>query len=364
MFYFENVIKTSTSNALPQQYRDELIGLVSSIIPSNNHEKEILTNCIQLLDGNPRYADLEYIVTNAIRTVSNKSSRELEDSVFFLSNLLEHINKIQESVSNKISKGLDLNKASSSNQKWLNEEIVNLNKIITDLEITDIPEEVNKKLEQLGNLVKTNGNLIDMQSKFITELNHIEKMVNTVKQNSTSYVNDIKDMSKKNAIDALTGLNNSISLHSYLDHEISTYITAEKTTPFYVLLIDIDKFTEFNKKYNTSVGDKILKVIALTIRQNLRKTDYVARVVADHFAIILHENKDEEVSAIANKLINAIKTIPFHYHTEKVQVSLTAIAMKINNPTTSEKILLGLEQYAKALKNVEQKPGFQIIESK
>jgi diguanylate cyclase (GGDEF)-like protein len=59
--------------------------------------------------------------------------------------------------------------------------------------------------------------------------------------------------------------------------------------PFTIAYVDLDSFKQVNDTLGHEVGDKLLCVVADTIRKNLRGTDAVARVGGDEFVILLSE---------------------------------------------------------------------------
>src|SRR5512137_2208250 len=59
--------------------------------------------------------------------------------------------------------------------------------------------------------------------------------------------------------------------------------------PFSVAYLDIDDFKSVNDQWGHSTGDKVLVVVASTIRDNIRSTDSVARLGGDEFGLLLPE---------------------------------------------------------------------------
>lgn len=74
-----------------------------------------------------------------------------------------------------------------------------------------------------------------------------------------------------------------------------------------MILLDIDDFKKINDTFGHLVGDKVLIRFALVLKENLRKTDLVARWGGEEFAVLFVDTKKEEAIHIAEKLRVAIK---------------------------------------------------------
>lgn len=59
--------------------------------------------------------------------------------------------------------------------------------------------------------------------------------------------------------------------------------------PLSVAYIDIDDFKDVNDQLGHSTGDELLRVVATTMRNNLRAVDILARLGGDEFALVLPE---------------------------------------------------------------------------
>jgi len=69
-----------------------------------------------------------------------------------------------------------------------------------------------------------------------------------------------------------------------------------------VLFIDIDHFKEFNDSYGHDIGDKVLRMVATTLKHSLRETDAVGRWGGDEFLAILYDvTSFEQLKSICEK---------------------------------------------------------------
>lgn len=110
-------------------------------------------------------------------------------------------------------------------------------------------------------------------------------------------------------IDGLTEIFNHRFFQNSLDNEINR---AERNdTEISLLLIDIDKFKNFNDTYGHQVGDFILKEFSSVLKETIRKYDTLARYGGEEFTVILPDTSSEEAYSVAEKLRTAVDDCVF-----------------------------------------------------
>jgi diguanylate cyclase (GGDEF)-like protein len=72
--------------------------------------------------------------------------------------------------------------------------------------------------------------------------------------------------------------------------------------PFTVAFMDVDDFKLVNDRHGHSAGDRLLRVVAHTIRQNVRVLDVVARLGGDEFAILMPETDEEAARIVVRRV--------------------------------------------------------------
>lgn len=102
-------------------------------------------------------------------------------------------------------------------------------------------------------------------------------------------------------IDPITGLGN---YNAYLARTKEKLKLNDKKT---IIILDIDKFKSFNKKYGHNKGNELLKRIGEEIKSSIRKTDIVCRLANDVFGIfMIGEVNIENITVRLNKKISRI----------------------------------------------------------
>ncbi len=105
--------------------------------------------------------------------------------------------------------------------------------------------------------------------------------------------------------DPVTGLPNRASLLQDLGRAVSRARSPDAKVA--VLLLDLDRFKIVNESLGHDMGDRLLKVVADRLRENLRDVDISARLGGDEFAILLEGvSSDDEAVATAQRLLEAL----------------------------------------------------------
>lgn len=71
-------------------------------------------------------------------------------------------------------------------------------------------------------------------------------------------------------------------------------------------MVDADHFKRVNDTHGHQVGDQVLKMLALTMREHLRDSDILGRFGGEEFIIALPETGNEEALALAARLLEAV----------------------------------------------------------
>jgi len=100
--------------------------------------------------------------------------------------------------------------------------------------------------------------------------------------------------------DYLTGIANSRSFHQLSDMEFTR--AHRYKHPLTIAYIDVDDFKKINDLFGHSTGDNVLKLVAQTIKKNIRSIDLLGRLGGDEFCLLLPETGYESSQAVLQKL--------------------------------------------------------------
>ncbi len=110
-------------------------------------------------------------------------------------------------------------------------------------------------------------------------------------------------------IDDLTQLYNSRHFYAQLEREMERSNRYEQ--PVTLLMLDLDKFKEFNDKYGHVEGDYVLLRLGQVIKRCLRETDSAYRYGGEEFTIMLPMTTSEEGIVTAKRIQTELRKETF-----------------------------------------------------
>ena len=100
--------------------------------------------------------------------------------------------------------------------------------------------------------------------------------------------------------DGLTGLWNHAAFWRRLQAEDAR--ARRSSTPYSVLMIDVDHFKALNDKYGHQAGDAVLRRMADILGNRVRGSDVLARYGGEEFAVLLPDTSQSPAADVAEKL--------------------------------------------------------------
>ncbi len=147
----------------------------------------------------------------------------------------------------------------------------------------------------------------------------------------------INELKQENHRDELTEINNRKYLEKVLAEIIGRDNISKDSIAF--CFLDVDDFKYINDNYGHLVGDRILSMIANTLKNNLRDADKAFRWGGDEFALILFDIKNNKYLKNLLERIRLLINESFieHKH-EKINVTMSFGSTKICKNDTIESL--------------------------
>ena len=97
-----------------------------------------------------------------------------------------------------------------------------------------------------------------------------------------------------------------------------------------VIMIDIDKFKNINDTHGHIIGDKILILLANKLMSLVRKSDTIARVGGEEFAILLPNTSAAQADILARKIREEVEKTIFEESTTKINFTISLGVYEFN----------------------------------
>jgi diguanylate cyclase (GGDEF)-like protein len=171
------------------------------------------------------------------------------------------------------------------------------------------------------------------------ELLFIEQLLAFVSQaikNHLHYEHSLRDIK--------TGLFN----HGFFIHRLNEDIARAKREDYFssVIVMDVDKFKNFNDAYGHLAGDRVLETLALTIKQNVRTEDIPSRFGGEEFTVLLPHSDRDASWLVSERLREAVAamTVPWEFPLPQVTISLGIYTFDKDNTLDAERIILRADE--------------------
>ena len=111
-------------------------------------------------------------------------------------------------------------------------------------------------------------------------------------------------MRTESQTDPLTGLANLKLFDGALAKAIAE--AREKGEPLSLLMADVDYFKLFNDKFGHQTGDQVLRLVAQSMKQNVKGQDTAARYGGEEFVIALPKTALRSAITVADQVRKAV----------------------------------------------------------
>jgi diguanylate cyclase len=108
--------------------------------------------------------------------------------------------------------------------------------------------------------------------------------------------------------ESLTDPLTTLANRKYFDESLARNMLEATTSaePVSLMLADIDHFKTFNDTYGHLTGDQVLRLVAVSVKQNVKGQDIAARYGGEEFGIILPRAALREANAVADQIRRAV----------------------------------------------------------
>lgn len=257
---------------------------------------------------------------------------------------LEQQDKIQQSLEKVLSEASNEVQQITSDAQGFD---CSISKHADSLSETEDPQATSMVLKQImqdtRDMVRNN---IDMQARMLETSNEMLKVKTELEAVKATAEND-----------ALTGLKN----RGAFDKHINDCVYSNNEASTSLIIFDIDNFKRINDNFGHLVGDRVIRYVSALLLQVIGKDNHIARFGGEEFVIILHNETEESLCALANKVRIAMGNSKLQRKDSGETIGKITLSAGITNLITDDSVETFIERADKALYTAKQSGRNKVI---
>ena len=121
---------------------------------------------------------------------------------------------------------------------------------------------------------------------------------------SKKEINDLQVNLEAVRTESLTDPLTQLANRKYFDVTLEKSIAdaAEKNEPLSLMMTDVDHFKAFNDSFGHLTGDQVLRLVAMSVKNNVKGKDTAARYGGEEFAVVLPNTVLRAASTVADHI--------------------------------------------------------------
>ncbi len=195
-------------------------------------------------------------------------------------------------------------------------------RIVQAVDLEQLKGEVNSRLDAILGAMDRRQQSEQLRDATMQEqLQRLASRVRDMEVSAEEVGQRLAEQRRLALLDSLTQLPNRRAYEERIEQEFERWQRYGR--PLSLALCDVDNFKVINDSFGHLAGDKVLRIIARTMRNRLRKADFMARYGGEEFAILMPETTAEEALAVIEAIRVAIAESPFHFRNQPVPITLS-----------------------------------------
>lgn len=134
----------------------------------------------------------------------------------------------------------------------------------------------------------------------------LEEKLAASREDIAALQRDLDDVRRESMLDPLTKIANRKCFDEGLLEAIAD--ADSSGAPLCLMIVDIDHFKAFNDNFGHQTGDQVLRLVAMTLKSNIKGKDLAARYGGEEFIAILPSTDVEGAVILAENIRRAIQS--------------------------------------------------------
>ncbi len=140
-------------------------------------------------------------------------------------------------------------------------------------------------IKQAEDLKEVIGTVLAQTRAMVEKSSDVDRQLKISAAEITQLKEDLQNARQEAMIDALTGLANRKMFDFKLRE--ATQDAMESGDPLSLMILDLDHFKQVNDAYGHNIGDQVLKLMGVILKETLKGQDTAARYGGEEFAVVL-----------------------------------------------------------------------------
>jgi diguanylate cyclase len=171
--------------------------------------------------------------------------------------------------------------------------------------LVDMSEKLGQSKDREG-LRAVVESLVQTAKEMEASNKRLEERLSASKQEINELQENLETVRNESLTDPLTQLANRKFFDISLEAAIAE--ARAKNEPLSLMLTDIDYFKKFNDSFGHLTGDQVLRLVAMSVKQNVKGLDIAARYGGEEFAVILPNTVLRSALVVADHIRRAVMT--------------------------------------------------------
>ncbi|MCQ3003372.1 diguanylate cyclase [Pseudomonas syringae] len=299
-----------------------LLGLLNDLTLPEHHRPQAEAMRLRLEHGLNWYELLPILDDLAVLMLAITDSGQHEFEIY-LKQLNERLESFQSNLQAASEDYVGQQTASRELNNELRLQVDGLQSSVQDAaDLPSLKKVLENRLEGLlGTMDQHQKTRDEREQDVAARLQGLASRVATMEQEALGFRANLEEQRQKALIDPLTGLPNRAAWEERLGHEMAVW--QKNKTNLLVCILDLDHFKRINDGYGHLAGDRVLKIVAKVVKNQLRPTDFIARFGGEEFVILLPATQVTAGLALLEKLRTAVEECPFHFKSEPVTITVS-----------------------------------------
>jgi diguanylate cyclase len=242
------------------------------------------------------HPSLNQKINETLKQTGTLTEAELEhiyDTYLSPTRLSERIDSVGSKVMGEIEQVMAMIDAAAGSANQYTESLAGMTEKLADSKDRDGLRAIVESLVQTAkDMEASNQNLEERLNASKQEINELQVNLETVRAESLT--------------DPLTQLANRKFFDTTIEQAIAE--ANEKNEPLSLMMTDIDHFKKFNDNFGHLTGDQVLRLVAMSVKQNVKGQDTAARYGGEEFAIVLPNTVLRSAIVVADHIRRAVMT--------------------------------------------------------